>query len=127
MSRRYDEASVSTLNPTVSPRLTLIAVAKPWIVGSPAPSTSHSSCGDPGRQFSASMPFAGSPQDARATGGAARPKTAPRTAAIAEAQRTWETSRAGVRRRRAPEAVRVKVLAFLPGLVVGAGRGEWEG
>ncbi len=52
-------AFVSTLNPTVSPRLTLMSVAKPWMLESPAPVMSHSLAGLPGRQFSATIAFAG--------------------------------------------------------------------
>jgi hypothetical protein len=37
---------------TVSPRLTLMRVAKPWIVGLPSRSTFHSDGGLPGRLFS---------------------------------------------------------------------------
>ena len=55
MSMPYAVASVFTLKCTVSPRLTLICVAKPWIDGSPAPLTSHWLGGLPGRQFSATI------------------------------------------------------------------------
>ena len=53
-----------TLNETVSPRFTLMSVAKPWRLASPAPLMSHSPGGLPGRQFSASMALAGLPQSA---------------------------------------------------------------
>jgi hypothetical protein len=43
---------VSILNPTVSPGVTLISVANPWIAGSPAPATSHWLAGVPGSPFS---------------------------------------------------------------------------
>ena len=52
MSRRYDDAEVSTLNPTVSPWSTLISVAKPWMELLPAPVMSHSLSGLPGLVFS---------------------------------------------------------------------------
>ena len=43
---------------TGEPRLTLMSVAKPCIVGSPAPLTSHSLAAFPARQFSATTGFA---------------------------------------------------------------------
>src|SRR5919197_5356378 len=39
----------------VCPTLTLMLSAKPWMLESPAPLTSHVLCGVPGRQFSASI------------------------------------------------------------------------
>jgi hypothetical protein len=48
----YADAVVSTLNVIVWPRFTLMFVAKPWIVGSPMPSMSHSLGGLPGSAFS---------------------------------------------------------------------------
>ena len=49
-----------TLKWTVPPTFTLISVVKPWIVVSPiAESISHVLRGVPGRQFSASIEFAG--------------------------------------------------------------------
>src|SRR4051812_47370060 len=82
-----DAAVVSILKRTASPTFTLICVAKPWIVGSPAPSTSHVDCGVPDKQFSATTEFAGDahgPVAAPATwGAAARPNEAHRTAATA--------------------------------------------
>src|SRR3954452_11239548 len=62
MSKRYPVADVFTLNVTVPPRSTLRSVAKPWIDASPAPLTSHSLAGFPGRQFSATMGFGGDAQ-----------------------------------------------------------------
>src|SRR5688500_15070912 len=47
-----------------------MSVAKPWIASLPAPVTSHSDAGDPGRQFSASISFAGLAQLALAAGAA---------------------------------------------------------
>jgi hypothetical protein len=57
---------VLTLKDTVAPWFTLMDVAKPWIVESPAPLISHWLCGVPGRQFSASMVFLGLEQLANA-------------------------------------------------------------
>ena len=48
----YAFAGVLILKDTVSPTFTLIAVAKPWIVESPAPLTCQSLGGSPGRLFS---------------------------------------------------------------------------
>src|SRR4051794_4694791 len=59
MSTWNAAAVVETLKWTVSPALTLICVAHPWIVASPAPLTSHVVRGVPGRQFSAMTGFAG--------------------------------------------------------------------
>ena len=50
-------ASVSTLKLIDSPRPTLMSVAKPWMLGSPAPATSHSLAGFPGSAFSATIAF----------------------------------------------------------------------
>ena len=50
---------MSILNSTVSPVSTLMSVAKPWIDASPAPLTSHSEAGLPGRQFSATISLSG--------------------------------------------------------------------
>jgi hypothetical protein len=50
-------APVSILKKMVSPRFTLIAVAKPWMVESPDPVTSHPV--SPVRQFSATIALAG--------------------------------------------------------------------
>src|SRR5438034_3741683 len=52
MSRRYDVAFVLTLNVMVPPWFTLMSVANPWMVGSPAPLTSHSLGGLPASAFS---------------------------------------------------------------------------
>ena len=69
-----------------------MSVAKPWIAALPAPETSHSDAGDPGRQFSASISLAGFPQSALATGGAAS------AAQIAAATVTAHAHARGVRR-----------------------------
>src|SRR5688500_8682231 len=52
MSRRYDDALVSILKPTVWPWSTLICVAKPWMLVDPAPLMPHSLSGLPGSVFS---------------------------------------------------------------------------
>src|SRR4051794_19977974 len=52
MSSRYVLAAVLTLNDSVSPRFTLIWVAKPWIAAVPDPLTSHWLEGFPGFVFS---------------------------------------------------------------------------
>src|SRR5215213_6503000 len=57
MSSRYAPAVVLTLNETVWPLLTLMSVAKPWMLGSPAPPTSHSLAGLPGLEFSHTIGF----------------------------------------------------------------------
>lgn len=54
MSTRYLEASVFILKAIESPAFTEILVANPWMLGSPAPFTSHSVDGDPGSRFSRS-------------------------------------------------------------------------
>src|SRR6516164_9466059 len=52
MSIWYDLAGVLILKDSVCPTFTLIEVAKPWIVESPAPLTCQSLGGSPGRLFS---------------------------------------------------------------------------
>src|SRR6185436_17343976 len=59
MSIRYAGDALSILNEIVSPTLALMSVANPWIFTSPEPLTSHSVDGFPGRQFSATIRFAG--------------------------------------------------------------------
>jgi hypothetical protein len=54
------------------PRLTLISVANPWMVVSPAPLISHSLEGLPGRQFSATIGLAGVSHGPKGADGAAR-------------------------------------------------------
>src|SRR5262245_15556889 len=68
MSRRDCAAGVLSLKKTVLPRLTLMSVANPWMLESPAPLTSHCEEGLPGRQFSASMALAGDAHEATAAG-----------------------------------------------------------
>ena len=48
----YDVAGVLILKDSVCPTFTLIDVAKPWIVESPAPLTCQSLGGSPGKVFS---------------------------------------------------------------------------
>src|SRR5260370_27120595 len=52
MSMWYEDAGVLILKDSVSPTFTLIDVAKPWIVWSPAPLTCQSLGGSPGKVFS---------------------------------------------------------------------------
>src|SRR5215469_7622650 len=52
MSMWYADAVVSILKDSVCPAFTLICVAKPWIVWSPAPFTCQSLGGSPGNVFS---------------------------------------------------------------------------
>src|SRR5215471_1964947 len=52
MSMWYDRDGVLILNDSVCPGVTLICVAKPWIVESPAPLTCQSLGGSPGLVFS---------------------------------------------------------------------------
>src|SRR5262245_14226799 len=70
MSRRYDVAGVSILKPSVSPTLTLIWVAKPWIDADPAPVMPHSLWGLPVLVFSHATGLTiGASQGAAAAGG----------------------------------------------------------
>src|SRR4030095_7856038 len=62
MSIRYFGESVSILKERVSPRLTLMSVANPWIVESPELLISHSVRAFPGLQFSATILLAGEAQ-----------------------------------------------------------------
>src|SRR5258708_440886 len=73
----YAFASVLILNNIVWPTLTLISVANPWIVGSPElpGEMSHWLEGLPGRQFSASIGFAGALQLPKAADDRARHNT----------------------------------------------------
>src|SRR5690242_1494450 len=52
MSMWYDVAGVLILKDSVCPTFTLIDVANPWIVESPAPLTCQSLGGSPGKEFS---------------------------------------------------------------------------
>ena len=64
-----------------------MSVAKPWMLASPAPATSHWSRGVPGRQFSASISLPGTAQEAWAPGAAASAKA---TASTSPASRRTE-------------------------------------
>ena len=80
---------MSILKCTVPPCGTLISVAKPWMLESPIPETSHWFCGVPGRQFSASISLPGAAHEAWALGAtAARPASATAAAAAAMASRS---------------------------------------
>src|SRR5215831_6316376 len=83
MSMWNAAAVVETLKWTVSPAFTLICVANPWSVGSPAPLTSHVDCGVPARQFSAATGLAGDVHGSAAPArwlGATSPKAATKPA-----------------------------------------------
>src|ERR1700743_1889765 len=74
MVRLYLVAVVLILNCSVSPGLTLIAVAKPWMLSSPIPSISQFAAGSPSFEFSQTIGFTtGSAQGpvSAATAGAA--------------------------------------------------------
>src|SRR5215813_6410404 len=95
MSIWYDFAVVLILKDSVSPRFTLIDVAKPWIVGSPAPLTCQSLAGSPGKVFSQAITLiTGGPHGPAARAGRAettdsrlsgRASMSPRTARRREA------------------------------------------
>src|SRR5258707_1097844 len=58
MFKWYGALAVSSiLKETVEPWLTLMSVANPWIVGSPAPGVSQTLWGVPGSWFSATIGF----------------------------------------------------------------------
>src|SRR6185436_9588649 len=82
MSRRYEAALVFTLKLSVSPTLTLICVAKPWIDALPAPDTSHVPLGVPGLLFSHAIGFT-SGAHGSAEAGTARIGTVARPSATA--------------------------------------------
>src|SRR6476646_11366938 len=94
MSMWYDEAGVLILKVTVSPRFTLIAVANPWMVESPAPLTCQSLAGSPARVFSQAITLVtGGPQGPAAAAGTAKavgsaPIARSRSATVTMA-RTW--------------------------------------
>src|SRR3954451_18093789 len=75
MSSRYDLAGVFTLKRSVSPTLTLISVAKPWIAAVPDPLTSHVLCGVPVWVFSHATEVATAQGSAAAAAGTASPAT----------------------------------------------------
>src|SRR5690349_13116779 len=70
MSMWYFVDGVLILNDSVCPTLTLIDVAKPWIVASPAPLTCQSLAGSPGCVFSQAITLVtGGPQGLAAPAG----------------------------------------------------------
>src|SRR5215472_3307653 len=82
MSMWYDFAGVLILNDSVCPTSTLIEVAKPWIVGFPAPLTCQSLGGSPGSVFSqATTLVTGGPHGPAAAGLALASNTKPKTTA----------------------------------------------
>ena len=96
MSRRYDDAGVSILKPSVSPTLTLISVANPWMVLLPAPLTPHSLSGVPGLVFSQATGLTIGASHGAAVAGPAGSTTVRPTAASAPARRTTKVLRLGV-------------------------------
>src|SRR5947209_493408 len=129
-----DGAVVLILKWTAPPTFTLICVAKPWIVGSPAPLTSHVDCGVPTKQFSATTEFAGDAHGpvpaALATpaawGAAARTNEAHRAAAIAAIRRGLppRARRPALIRTAAPQARRRAAMWMCARSVVD-GDGDW--
>src|SRR5262252_3736616 len=81
MSMWYDRDGVLILNDSVCPAFTLICVANPWIVESPAPLTCQSPGGSPGFVFSHAITLVtGGPHGpAAAAGRASTRKSKPRS------------------------------------------------
>ena len=78
------EVAEEILNEIVSPLLTLIAVAKPWIDSSPYPSTSHWLRGTPACVFShATALTTGGVHGAASDAAGARPKATREAASVA--------------------------------------------
>src|SRR4051794_37378822 len=75
MSSWYDLAGVFTLKRTASPTLTLISVAKPWMVELPAPLTSQVVDGVPGWMFSHATGVGAAQGSAAAAAGDTSPAT----------------------------------------------------
>src|SRR5919202_2198549 len=98
MSSRYDRAAVLTLKRTVSPRLTLMSVAKPWIDVLPAPVTSHVERGVPGFVFSQAIGFVTG--CAHGSAASASPEPPRRAAVRVPAARTAAATRTIASRRR---------------------------
>src|SRR6266516_6006255 len=72
MSMWYEEAGVLILKDSVCPTFTLIDVAKPWIVESPAPLTCQSLGGSPAKVFSQAITLTtGGPHGSAAAAGRA--------------------------------------------------------
>src|SRR5215210_4642680 len=87
MSSWYELVTELILKWTVSPLLTEMSLAKPWMPGSPSPTMSHSVLGLPGLEFSQaiSLVTGGSHGAAEATGAAAPSAIALRTPAASSA------------------------------------------
>ena len=81
----YADAAVSILKRIGDPTLTLMSVAKPWIVSSPAPSTSHSDAGEPALLFSHEMALPPTPHGSAKAADAAAATTRASGAASAPA------------------------------------------
>src|SRR3954453_11571333 len=112
MSMWYDEAVVSTLNWTVPPTLTLIDVAKPWIVASPEPLTCQSVGASPVLLFSQAMTLVtGAAQGSAALAGAACRPTS--TMAAAATTATMPTCRSRRRLGRNHRAWRGAEISFM--------------
>src|SRR5262245_12507844 len=95
MSMWYADPVLLTLNETVCPAFTLIDVAKPWSVESPAPLTCQSAAGSPARVFShATGLTTGGPQGPAAAAGGA----ADRATALASAKTSTDTASIAIRR-----------------------------
>src|SRR3954471_4270254 len=108
MSSRYDFATVLTLKDSVSPTLTLISVAKPWIAAVPEPLTSHVLCGVPGFVFSHATELRTAQGSAAAAALVARPATS-----IAAARTS--ATRAEVRRPDVHRAMPAAVVLLITG------------
>src|SRR5262249_30841727 len=93
MSMWYLVDGVLILNDTVCPGVTLICVAKPWIVESPAPLTCQSAAGSPGLVFSHAITLV--------TGGPPGPAPAPRRASTKK-KKTPNTKRIKAENERRP-------------------------
>src|SRR5260370_41092474 len=94
MSIWYDVAGVLILKYSVAPTLTLIDVAKPWIVESPAPLTCQSLGGSPAKVFSQAITLT--------TGGPQGPAAAAGRVLTTESKLTSTTRMRPITKRRAP-------------------------
>src|SRR5205823_15015173 len=85
----YADADVSILKSSVPPGATLMSVANPWMLASPAPDTSHWLAGSPGFWFSQVTGLTVGPQAlAAATCGCRGPLTAAAMSPAASNART---------------------------------------
>ena len=107
MSRWNAEAAVVTLKRTVLPLSMLNGVAKPWMLGSPVPTMSHSLFGDPWSWFSHTTGFKPhvptAPEFAR---------SAPASRAVAHAIASTAATRARPSRHRDPVVLPAKLKRF---------------